>query len=405
MLEPVATLFGYEVPLAGLALAGGAAVILLLLMATLILWRNARARGAAEVASRELETRLAELARTQGEMTGRVQAMAEVFGSRQAELVKALTDRLDNVSHRLGQSMSETQKNTHENLQQLHARLAVIDSAQANITALTGQVVELQAILSNKQTRGAFGQGRMEAIVADGLPKGAYSFQPTLSNGKKPDCLVHMPNEAPDLVIDAKFPLEAYNALRSAETPEAEKPAAARFRQDVFRHIADIAERYFLPGETQDTAFMFVPSESLFAELNEHFADIVQRAHRARIVIVSPSLLLLSIQVIQAVLRDQRMREQAHVIQEEVGRLMEDVARLDDRVRKLQLHFGQTNKDIEDILVSTRKITGRGERIAAVEVDGIEEARAAPTIPKPAPRPPRREEPPPPELFSRFGDG
>lgn len=372
MFDPVTTLFGYEVPLAGLALAGGAAVVLLLLAAMLVLWRNARAGAAAEAAARELEIRLAELTRSQGEMTGRVQAMAEVFGSRQAELVRALSERLDNVSHRLGQSMSETQKNTHENLKQLHERLAVIDSAQANITALTGQVVELQAILSNKQSRGAFGQGRMEAIVADGLPKGAYTFQATLSNGRRPDCLVHMPNDAPDLVIDAKFPLEAYNALRAAETAEAEKAAAAQFRKDVFQHIADIAARYFLPGETQDTAFMFVPSESLFAELNEHFPDIVQRAHRARIVIVSPSLLLLSIQVIQAVLRDQRMREQAHVIQLEVARLMEDMARLDDRVQKLQSHFSQANRDVEQILISTDKITRRGAKIGDLEFAAVE---------------------------------
>ena len=388
MFEPVTTLFGQELPLAALALAGGAAVILLLLVATLVLWRNARAGAAAEAAARELEMRLAELARTQGEMTGRVQAMAEVFGARQSELIKALTDRLDNVSHRLGQSMSETQKNTHENLQQLHERLGVIDSAQANITALTGQVVELQAILSNKQTRGAFGQGRMEAIVADGLPKGAYTFQPTLSNGRKPDCLVHMPNDAPDLVVDAKFPLEAYDALRGAETPEAEKAAAAQFRKDVFQHIADIAERYFLPGETQDTAFMFVPSESLFAELNERFADIIQRSHRARIVIVSPSLLLLSIQVIQAVLRDQRMREQAHVIQIEVAHLMDDMGRLDERVLKLQNHFSQANRDVEQILISTDKLTRRGARIeslefasSAVEPDEAETAKSEAALP------------------------
>jgi len=390
MFEPVTTLFGQELPLAALVLAGGALALVLLLVVIVVLWRNARAGAAAEAAARELETRLAELARSQGEMTGRVQAMAEVFGARQSELVKALTDRLDNVSHRLGQSMSETQKNTHENLQQLHSRLAVIDSAQANITALADQVVELQAILSNKQTRGAFGQGRMEAIVADGLPKGAYTFQAKLSNERRPDCLIHMPNDAPDLVIDAKFPLEAYNALRAAETAEAEKAAMARFRQDVFKHIADIAERYFLPGETQDTAFMFVPSESLFAELNERFADIVQRAYRARIVIVSPSLLLLSIQVIQAVLRDQRMREQAHVIQFEVAHLMEDVARLNDRVLKLQTHFAQANGDVENILISTRKLTRRGGRIESlefassiVEADGEDEPQGEAALPAP----------------------
>ena len=252
----------------------------------------------------------------------------------------------------------------------LQERLAVIDTAQSNIQSLAGQVVQLQAILSNKQTRGAFGQSRMEAIVADGLPHGAYEFQATLSNGNRPDCLVKMPNGAPSLVIDAKFPLEAWNAIRAAadsDGSEAQKYAAQAFRRDIEVHIKAISEKYLISGETQDTAFMFVPSESIFAEIHENFEAIVQKAHRARIVIVSPSLLMLSIQVIQAILKDARMREQAHLIQGEVVRLMEDLSRLDDRVRKLQTHFGQATKDIDDILVSSNKVTKRGQKIEALE--------------------------------------
>ena len=220
--------------------------------------------------------------------------------------------------------------------------------------------MQLQAILANKQTRGAFGQSRMEAIIADGLPQGAYEFQATLSNGTRPDCLVRMPNNAPSLVIDAKFPLEAWNSMRETEQPEARKNAVAQFRRDMEIHIKDVSDKYLITGETQDTAFLFVPSESIFADIHEHFEALIQRAHRARIVIVSPSLLMLSIQVIQAILKDARMREQAHVIQGEVIRLMEDVGRLDERVRKLQTHFVQANKDIDDILVSSNKVTRRG---------------------------------------------
>jgi DNA recombination protein RmuC len=343
-----------------------------------VIWRSARARaqaeGAAREQARELETRLAELIHTQGEMSGRMQAMAEVFGTRQSDLARALSERLDQVSHRLGQSMSETQKNTHDNLKQLHERLAVIDSAQNNISALAGQVGQLQEILSNKQARGAFGQGRMEAIIADNLPKDAYTFQPTLSNNRRPDCLIHMPNDAPNLVIDAKFPLEAYNALRAAEGPEAEKAAMTRLRQDVGKHVSDIAERYLIPGETQDTAFMFVPSESIFAELHERFEDVVQKAHRARVVIVSPSLLMLSIQVIQAVMRDARMQEQAHLIQKEVTHLMADLGRLEKRVQGLQTHFTQAGHDVEQILISTGKLTRRGGKIEALEFSANEPA-------------------------------
>jgi DNA recombination protein RmuC len=274
------------------------------------------------------------------------------------------------MTARLGQSMSEQTKSTHENLAKLQERLAVIDTAQTNIQSLAGQVVQLQAILSNKQTRGAFGQSRMEAIVADGLPKGAYEFQATLSNGSRPDCLVRMPNEAPSLVIDAKFPLEAWNAIRAAADGEGgadAQRASQAFRRDVEVHIRDIADKYFLTGETQDTAFMFVPSESVFAEIHENFEGLVQRAHRSRVVIVSPSLLMLSIQVIQSVLKDASMREQAHLIQGEVIRMMEDVNRLDDRVRKLQGHFALTQKDIEQILTSTDKVTKRGQKIEALE--------------------------------------
>lgn len=340
------------------------------MIVTLLRFSRTRALAVAEAAenARDAEARMVELLRNQAEMQGRMGAIAEVFGTRQAELTQSISQRLDAMSGRLGQTISEQTRATHENLSRLQERLATIDSAQGNIQALAGQVVQLQAILSNKQTRGAFGQSRMEAIVADGLPMGSYEFQATLSNGNRPDCLVRMPNGAPSLVIDAKFPLEAWNAIRAAETPEAQKAAAQAFRRDVEIHIRDISGKYLIQGETQDTAFMFVPSESVFAEIHENFEALVQRAHRSRIVIVSPSLLMLSIQVIQAILKDARMREQAHVIQGEVIRLMEDVTRLDERVRRLQTHFGQATRDIDEILVSASKVTKRGRKIESLEM-------------------------------------
>ena len=357
-----------------------AAALLLLLLVLFVAWRRAarRAAVAGEDREAELEARMADLARSQGEMTGRMQTMAEVLGSRQAELLRGLSERMDGLGHRIGQSMTDTTRHTHENLTRLNERLVVIDTAQKNITALSSQVVELQKILANKQTRGAFGQARMEAIVQDGLPAGGYQFQATLGNGNRPDCIIVLPNGAPGLVIDAKFPLEAWNAIRVAEAPELIKLAETQFRRDMQKHIGDIAERYFVPGETQDTAFLFVPSESIFADIHERFEDIVQRAHRARIVIVSPSLLMLSIQVVQSVLRDARMREQAHVIQEEVARLMEDVGRLDERTRKLQAHFSQATTDIDNILTSTRKISGRGARIEALDLGQPDPAAVKP---------------------------
>ncbi|QND41663.1 DNA recombination protein RmuC [Rhizobium leguminosarum bv. viciae] len=355
-----------------LALIGGVLAALALLVVVLLLRSASLRREQAEEASfraEENEARMAELLKIQAEMQGRIAVMTEVFGARQSELNQTISQRLDGMSQRVSSTITEQTKSTHENLQRLQERLAVIDAAQNNIQTLAKDVVGLQAILSNKQTRGAFGQSRMETIVADGLPMGAYAFQQTLSNGSRPDCTIRMPNGAPPLVIDAKFPLEAWNAIRDAGSPEVSKIAYQQFRRDMEVHIRDISEKYLIQGETQDTAFLFVPSESIFAEIHEHFEPVVQKAHRARIVIVSPSLLMLSIQVIQAVLKDQRMRAQAHLIQGEVAILMDDLSRLDERVRKLQGHFAMAQKDIDMVVTSADKLTRRGAKIEALEFE------------------------------------
>jgi DNA recombination protein RmuC len=307
--------------------------------------------------------------RIQSEMTGRMQTMSEIFGSRTSDLARLVNERLDSQGQRLGAAMAETNQKTNESLSKLQERLAVIDRAQSNITQLSQNVVSLQSILANKQTRGAFGQGRMETIIGDGLAPNAYAFQATLSNGSRPDAVVYMPNGAPSLVIDAKFPLESWQSFSGAGEGEDPRFAASRFRNDMGVHIKAISEKYLIVGETADTAFLFVPSESIFADLHEKFEDVVQRALKARIVIVSPSILMLSIQVVQALMRDVKMREEAYRIQTEVRALLADVGRLDDRVKKLQGHFTQAQNDIGDILVSSGKVLRRGEKIEAMEFD------------------------------------
>ncbi|MBK5564984.1 DNA recombination protein RmuC [Ensifer sp. SSB1] len=358
--QPLFFIGTLPITLGHLAIAVGLVVVVAILMAL----SRRRDNG-----DEERQEQMAMLLAAQTEMQGRVAAMAEVFGARQAELNQTLSQRIDGMTHRIGASITEQTKATHENLRRLQERLAVIDNAQNNIQSLAKDMAGLQAILSNKQTRGAFGQSRMEAIIADGLPMGAFAFQTTLSNGARPDCTIRMPNGQPPLVIDAKFPLEAWNAMRDAPDAERRQQIAQLFRRDMETHVRDIASKYLISGETQDTAFLFVPSESIFAEIHEHFEAIVQKAHRQRIVIVSPSLLLLSIQVIQAILKDARMREQAHLIQGEVARLMEDLGRLDERVRKLQGHFAMSQKDVEDILISSSKLTRRGAKIEALELE------------------------------------
>lgn len=346
------------------------AAMLVVMIIVIIIGNRRRSVLDTQVAerARDAEIHMNELLKTQAEMQGRMQTMAEIFGRRQAELNQSIREQLTGMSNNLGQTINAQTKSTHENLAKLQERLAVIDTAQNNIQSLAGQVVQLQAILSNKQTRGAFGQGRMEAIISDGLPPNAYAFQATLSNGTRPDCLVFMPNHAPSLVIDAKFPLEAWNNMREAPTPQEKQAAERQFQTDMDTHIKAISGKYMIPGETQDTAFMFVPSESIFATIHEDFEGIVQKANRARVIIVSPSLLMLSIQVVQAIMKDARMREQAHLIQTEVGRLMEEVVRLDDRVKKLHSHFQSTSKDVEDILTTTGKIKNRGDRIEQLDL-------------------------------------
>ncbi len=363
---------------AALAAAGLFALLLVALLVVVIRQSQARAEEArqradeaavAQAKAAENERHLADMIRIQSEMTGRMQTMSEIFGSRTSDLARLVNERLDSQGQRIGAAMADSSTKTNETLSKLQERLAVIDRAQSNITQLSQNVVSLQSILANKQTRGAFGQGRMETIIGDGLAPNAYAFQATLSNGSRPDAVVYMPNSAPSLVIDAKFPLESWQSFSGAAEGEDPRFAASRFRNDMGVHIKAISEKYLIPGETADTAFLFVPSESIFADLHEKFEDVVQKSLKARVVIVSPSILMLSIQVVQALMRDVRMREEAYRIQTEVRALLGDVGRLDDRVKKLQGHFTQAQNDIGDILVSSGKVLRRGEKIEAMEFD------------------------------------
>src|SRR6201994_4235435 len=362
----------------GTALVGFAGLALLLLLAMVIVIARSGRRGAEmamaqAIRADELEERLSQVLHAQSEATGRVDAMGQALAGRQAEMARAVSERLDTVTHRVGQSMEQTTRSTMDSLRVLHERLGIIDNAHKNLTALTSQVTTLRDVLANKQSRGAFCQARMEAIVQDGMPKGSYEFQFTLSSGKRPDCVVFLPDQRP-LCIDAKFPLEAITALHDARTDEEKKIAAQRLRGDIMKHVGDIAEKYLIAGETQDTALMFVPSESVYAEIHDRFDDVIQKAYRARVVLVLPSLLMLAIQVMQQILKDARMRDAADQIRTEVLNLGDDLSLLRDRVLKLQNHFGQANEDVRQILISADKIEKRAGRIE--ELDFSKEAPA-----------------------------
>ena len=352
--------------LADVLVAAAAVAFILLVVIAVLAWRAGRTRRdeALEAMRRagELEVRLAE-------MGGQLRQFAEATSARDAHLTRTLDERLDSVGRRLGQGLADTNERTDKSLQQLHERLAVIDSAQANITALSAEMITLKDILSNKQARGAYGQGRMEAIIRDGLHSSAYEFQATLSNKTRPDCLIKLPESELHVVVDAKFPLEAFNLHKSAENDDQRRQAEQQLRRDVQQHIKDISTKYLIAGETHETAIMFVPSESIYADLHEHFEDVVQKAHRARVVIASPNILMLLVQTMQAIFKDARMREQAGVIQTEVVKLLDDVDRLRNRMLNLRKHFELANRDIHDLEVSSDKIIRRGNKIEQLELN------------------------------------
>ena len=361
------------VAVAVLALAGlGLAAFLLLRFGATLRAMERRHAVRDESETTLLELKLRELSAAQNEIAGRFSQAIESQAKSQSELQRAVGERLESLDKRLGENLKESATKTAETLGGLQARLSVIDEAQKNLTDLSGQVVGLQQILANKQARGAWGQGQMEAIVRDALPAGVYEFQATLSNKSRPDCLIRLPGSKSAIVIDSKFPLESFTMLKAA-TNELEKRAAeARVRSDVAKHIRDIADKYLIAGETQTPAIMFVPSESLYAELHDSFAEVIQKAQRAQIIVVSPNILLLAINTVLTVMKDARTREQASLIQREVGLLLNDVRLLSDRVGKLQSHLGQAEGDIKNILISTSKVTSRAERIERVELTSSE---------------------------------
>ncbi|MEE8189615.1 MAG: DNA recombination protein RmuC [Kiloniellales bacterium] len=351
------------------------AVVLLVLLVT-----HGRARGAGEAG--ELAGRLAQMAEAQAAAQAQ---LAERLQAQERAVTKAVEERLESFSKRVGDRLQESATKSQGVLAELRERLVVIDKAQKNITELSSQVVGLQDILANKQARGAFGEVQLRDIVEAVLPPSAYAFQVTLTNAKRADCLLKLPNPPGAIVIDSKFPLESYVALREAREEPAITNARRAFAADVRKHVADIAEKYIVPGETAESALMFLPSEAVYAELHASFRGVVEDSYRARVWIVSPTTLMATLNTIRAILKDVRMREQAGVIQTEVMTLLKDVTRLDDRVGKLQSHFNQATDDLRQIRISTDKVTKRGDRIVELELED-DEAEAEPEALAPAAR-------------------
>jgi DNA recombination protein RmuC len=326
----------------------------------------------AEVAA--LQERLKAMADSQAATQAQI---SEALRAQERQLGQAMDRRLGDFTKRVTERLNEQAQAQSTSLTDLRERLAVIDTAQKNITELSTQVVGLQDILSNKQARGAFGEVQLNDLVTSTLPPSAYEFQATLAGGRRADCLIRLPNPPGPICIDAKFPLESYKALRDAQDEAARVAAQRTFAADLRKHVRDIAEKYIVPGETAESALLFLPSEAVYAELHANFPNVVEESYRARVWIVSPTTLMATLNTVRAVLRDVRMREQAGVIQKEVHTMLQDVARLDERVGKLQRHFDQTGEDIRQIRISTDKVTRRGERIQELELEEGESESAA----------------------------
>ena len=343
-------------------LVGGALLAVFLLLALIL---RAAGRDSAPL-MRELgwlAQRVQGLSDGQERLAGGLHHVSENQAVSQTAMLQLMEQRLAEVQRGMTEALQGTSVRTARSLGDLQMRLETIDKAQANIEKLSGNVLGLQDILSNKQTRGAFGEIQLHDIVGKALPSDAYTMQATLSNGKRADCLIHLPNPPGPIVVDAKFPLEAYEALRRAENPRQVQEAGQFLRTSVRAHIRAISEKYIIEGETADGALMFLPSEAVYAELHANFPEIVREGFTAKVWIVSPTTCMAVLNTMRAVLKDARMREQAGSIRRELGELYKDIDRLGERVGNLDRHFGQAAKDIEEIKVSSDKAGKRARRL------------------------------------------
>ena len=368
-----------------LVTAGGFAflVIILLFVVARAAGRSAHATAPLTSQMEYLNQRVQTIGDGQQQLAGGLTDLSEAQAAQQSNMIKLMETRLAAVQEQMTLNLTTSAKSTASSLGELQQRLVTIDKAQDNIQKLSGDVLSLQDILSNKQTRGAFGEIQLQEIVSKALPSDAYAWQVTLSNGKRADCLIHLPNPPGPIVIDSKFPLEAYEALRNAKTDWEANEAAKFMRSSVKAHIKAISEKYILDGETADGALMFLPSEAVYAELHSNFPELVRDGFEARVWIVSPTTCMATLNTMRAILKDARMREQAGAIRTALRLLHRDVELVVDRVDKLNTHFNQARKDIEGITTAAERAGRRAHKLDNFDFEEIEAAETAVPLTKP----------------------
>ena len=350
-------------PLVVIMLAGAGFLFLLLLMAVRASMRTAKLAEPLAQQMGALGQRVQALGEGQERLAGGLHHVSEAQAQAQTSMLQLMEQRLALVQQQMNENLHGSARRTAQSLGDLQQRLSAIDKAQDNITKLSGDVLSLQDILSNKQTRGAYGEIQLNDIVTKALPSDSYTLQATLSNGNRPDCLIHLPNPPGHIVIDSKFPLESYEALRKAKTDRELNEAAKFLRSSIKKHIKDISSKYIIEGETADGALMFLPSEAVYAELHANFPELVRDGFAARVWIVSPTTCMATLNTMRAILKDARMREQAGAIRRELSMLFQDVERLGTRVENLDRHFGQAAKDLSEIKISSDKAGRRARRL------------------------------------------
>jgi DNA recombination protein RmuC len=302
---------------------------------------------------------------------------ADLVGQRVEGLTAIVDRRLGDIGNTMEKRLSDGLERTQATFADIVTRLALIDEAQKRIAELSSNVVSLQEILVDKRSRGAFGEVQLNALVRDTLPEPAYRFQHTLSNGNRADCILFLPPPTGPVVIDAKFPLESYQAMTDPDAGEPERRASERqFKTDIRKHIRDISGKYLVPGETADGAVMFVPAEAVFAEIHAHHGDLVEMANRAHVWLASPTTLMAILTTARAVLKDEATRTQVHQIRNHLDLLREDFGRFQKRMDNLSRHIDQANRDVQEVHASARKITQHFDRIEQVDLDDIEDADA-----------------------------
>ena len=384
MIQLADTTYVLTDPIVIFTLIAVATIILVVVLLITSVRRTGKSFAMAEVLASQmggLGSRVEMISNGQQQLFGGLTSVSEAQAQQQSKTLQLMEQRLQQVTEAMNQNLSSSSQRTAQSLGELQQRLLTIDKAQENITKLSGDVLSLQDILSNKQTRGAFGEIQLNDIVGKALPKDSYTLQATLSNGRRADCLIHLPNPPGPIVIDSKFPLEAYEALRNAKTDWEANEAAKFMRTSVKKHIKDISEKYVLDGETADGALMFLPSEAVYAELHANFPELVRDGFDARVWIVSPTTCMATLHTMRAILKDARMREQAGTIRKELGLLNADMDRLSTRVGNLDRHFAQARKDVEEISISAEKAGKRAGRLHNFDFEEIAQDAPAAVVP------------------------